>query len=268
MEHRGFKDVVRKNWDDNYSTNPFLDFKIKIKKVKAALASWSRETYGETFKQLIISEDIARIKEKAEYARYLQLQEKSWQQKAGMTGLKVGIGTKDSFIAWCKGEDKNEGKKNTECTWDRDQTNVTLLVHILELISEDDNTELGIVGDEEEVKNVVFKLNGDSSSGLHGLTATTNIQINLFTRMIRGQFLMKYLGCPIIHTRKRKEHYTNLFDKIKGRLENWNGRMLSYRGKIVLLSTVRQSIPIYVLSLIMPPNCVIKGIHRIFAKFY
>ncbi|KAG5585354.1 hypothetical protein H5410_045788 [Solanum commersonii] len=55
--------VVRQNWDDNYSTNPILDFKRKVKKVKIALASWSRETYGEIFKQLILREEIARIKE-------------------------------------------------------------------------------------------------------------------------------------------------------------------------------------------------------------
>lgn len=44
--------------------------------------------------------------------------------------------------------------------------------------------------------------------------------------------------------------------------------MLSYGGKEVLLVSVLQSIPIYVLSSITPPMCVIKEIHRIFAKFY
>ncbi|KAG5599354.1 hypothetical protein H5410_030724 [Solanum commersonii] len=86
--------------------------------------------------------------------------------------------------------------------------------------------------------------------------------------MVRGKSLMKYLGCPIAHTRKRKEHSTDLFDKIKGRLQSWKGRMLSYGGKEVFISSVLQSIPIYVLSTITPPNCVIKEIHRISAKFY
>lgn len=73
---------------------------------------------------------------------------------------------------------------------------------------------------------------------------------------------------PITHARKRKEHYSKLLDKIKGRLQSWKGRMLLYGGTEVLLVSVLQSIPIYVLSAITPPMCVIKEIHRIFAKFY
>ncbi|KAK4737149.1 hypothetical protein R3W88_000846 [Solanum pinnatisectum] len=44
--------------------------------------------------------------------------------------------------------------------------------------------------------------------------------------------------------------------------------MLSYGGKEVLFSSVLQSIPIYVLSVITPPICVIKELHKIFAKFF
>lgn len=63
-EHETFKDVVRLNWDPSISSNPFLDFKRKIKKVKRALSIWSKETFGNIFQQLIIREEIARIKEK------------------------------------------------------------------------------------------------------------------------------------------------------------------------------------------------------------
>ncbi|KAG5600128.1 hypothetical protein H5410_031498 [Solanum commersonii] len=42
--------------------------------------------------------------------------------------------------------------------------------------------------------------------------------------------------------------------------------MLSFGGKEVLLPSVLQSIPIYVLSAITPPKYVIKDSHRIFAK--
>ncbi|KAH0660491.1 hypothetical protein KY289_029239 [Solanum tuberosum] len=48
-----------------YKGSPFTWWNGRaIKKVKTALASWSRETYGDIFKQLIISEEIAAIKEK------------------------------------------------------------------------------------------------------------------------------------------------------------------------------------------------------------
>lgn len=44
--------------------------------------------------------------------------------------------------------------------------------------------------------------------------------------------------------------------------------MLSYGGKEGLLTSFLQSIPIYVLPAIVPPICVIKELHKIFAKFF
>lgn len=43
--------------------------------------------------------------------------------------------------------------------------------------------------------------------------------------------------------------------------------MISYGGK-VLLASVLESIPINVLSVIVLPICVLKELHRIFAKFF
>ncbi|KAG5591481.1 hypothetical protein H5410_041995 [Solanum commersonii] len=44
--------------------------------------------------------------------------------------------------------------------------------------------------------------------------------------------------------------------------------MLSFGGKEVLITSVSQSILIHVLSTIVPPNCVIKELYMIFAKFF
>jgi len=101
IENESFKDVVRQNWSTNPSQNPYLDFKENIKRVKSALRKWSRDAYGDMFKQLIIREDIVRIKEKLfeeipnpenrevlqraqdELKKYLHFEEIFWQQKAG-----------------------------------------------------------------------------------------------------------------------------------------------------------------------------------------
>lgn len=93
-------------------------------------------------------------------------------------------------------------------------------------------------------------------------------QVQQCTGMRRGAFPMKYLGCPITHRRKRKEHYSELVDRVKRKLRTWKGKMLSYRGKEVLISSVLQSVPIYVLSVITLPVCVLKKLHRIFARFF
>ena len=43
--------------------------------------------------------------------------------------------------------------------------------------------------------------------------------------------------------------------------------MLSFGGKAVLIKHVLQSMPIYLLSVMAPPKCIIYDIHKIFAKF-
>lgn len=55
-------------------------------------------------------------------------------------------------------------------------------------------------------------------------------------------------------------------DKVEGKLQEWKGKMLPYSGKEVHIISVLQSIPLYVLSTIIPLKCVLKDLHRIFAK--
>ncbi|XP_070035344.1 uncharacterized protein LOC142175819 [Nicotiana tabacum] len=61
-KHATFMDVVRQNWSSDFIGDPFLMFKHKLKKVKAALSKWSRDTYGDIFKQLAILEVIVKVK--------------------------------------------------------------------------------------------------------------------------------------------------------------------------------------------------------------
>ncbi|XP_059280947.1 uncharacterized protein LOC132034569 [Lycium ferocissimum] len=76
-------------------------FKKKVKKIKVVLSAWSRQVFGDIFKQLTIKEDIVRIKEQlfeesptevnrmvlqraqAELKRYLHYEEECWRQKSG-----------------------------------------------------------------------------------------------------------------------------------------------------------------------------------------
>ncbi|XP_075111230.1 uncharacterized protein LOC142181699 [Nicotiana tabacum] len=107
-KHATFMDVVRQNWEADFIWDPFLMFKQKLKRVKAALSRWSRETFGDIFKLLAILEDIVRVKEmlffeeptienrivlqkaQSELKKYLSIEEQYWKQKAGMTWFAEG----------------------------------------------------------------------------------------------------------------------------------------------------------------------------------
>ncbi|XP_059288381.1 uncharacterized protein LOC132041688 [Lycium ferocissimum] len=44
-----FLEMVENNWHLDFAANPFIEFQTKMKKVKQALAGWSRETFGNSF---------------------------------------------------------------------------------------------------------------------------------------------------------------------------------------------------------------------------
>ncbi|XP_075076572.1 uncharacterized protein LOC107832616 [Nicotiana tabacum] len=92
----------------------FMD--MKLKRVKGTLSKWSRETFGDIFKQLAILEDIVRVKEmlfeeeptienrivlqkaQSELKKYLSIEEKYWKQKAGMTWFAEGDRNTSFFL--------------------------------------------------------------------------------------------------------------------------------------------------------------------------
>lgn len=98
--------MVKQKWVENDSLNSFIAFKENTERVKTTLTKWSKNTYGDIFKQLVIREDIFKIKEKlfkehpsaenrhilqraqAEFKRYLHYEEVFWQQKAGYDWFK------------------------------------------------------------------------------------------------------------------------------------------------------------------------------------
>lgn len=131
-------------------------------------------------------------KARAEYIKYLQLEESFWQQKDGYGWFKSGDRNTKFFHSIVKGSShrlkitripnevgcwlEDEAQIANEAinfyqqqfTQERDATNFPLLDHIPDLIIEDDNLVLESIRDEKEIKQVVIKLNRDNTSGPDG----------------------------------------------------------------------------------------------------
>lgn len=79
---------------------------------------------------------------------------------------------------------------------------------------------------------------------------------------------MTYLGCPIYTVRKRVSHFSNLAIKVLNKAGVWQGKLLSFDGKIVLINYVLQSRTIHLLAALVPPNTIIKQIEMYLSNLF
>ncbi|XP_059295549.1 uncharacterized protein LOC132048883 [Lycium ferocissimum] len=125
-----------------------------------------------------------------------------------------------------------------------------------------------VLKDYEQISGQLIN-NDKSSFYLHSKVGNGISQsVRDITGFSKGQFPLTYLGCPIFHTRKRKDFYSGLIKRVKERLHSWKGKLLSFGGKSVLIKSVLQTMPVHLLSVLVPPKCVLNELHKIFARFF
>lgn len=84
---------------------------------------------------------------------------------------------------------------------------------------------------------------------------------------IRSTFPIKYLRLPLTHRRLRKVDFQPLLDKVAGRLEGWQGCLLSPAGRATLVKSVLTSIPIFYLTGFKIPKEILHAIDKIRRRF-
>lgn len=77
-------------------------------------------------------------------------------------------------------------------------------------------------------------------------------KVERITSIGRQNFPFTFLGCPIFYSRKKMDYYQGLISKLLDKLQSWKGKLLSIGGRVVLISHVLQSMPIYLLSVVNP----------------
>ncbi|XP_075102115.1 uncharacterized protein LOC142177432 [Nicotiana tabacum] len=229
VEHATFKDVVKENWSADFSANPYILFNHKLKKLKKALSLWSKATFGDIFQNIASMEEVVMVHEaefeanptgmnrerlqkvQAELIKYLALEEKYWQQKAGMT--------------WFK-----EGDRNTKFF------HAQVREHVPNLINTDHNVDLIKQPTKEEVQMVVLGLNGDSAGGSDGMigkfyhSCWDLIGDDLYD-MVRALFNGHELPKCVTHTNlvliPKKKEVTTFSDLRPISLSNFSNKVIS-----------------------------------------
>jgi hypothetical protein len=77
-----------------------------------------------------------------------------------------------------------------------------------------------------------------------------------------------YLGLPSMVGRSKKETFAYIKDRIWRRINSWRSRPLSRAGKEVMIKSVLQAIPAYIMNIYILPDALINDIERLLNAFW
>lgn len=78
----------------------------------------------------------------------------------------------------------------------------------------------------------------------------------------------KYLGVPSVVGRSKKSTFSYVKERVWKRISSWSSRSLSRAGKEIMVKSVLQSIPSYVMSTYLLPTSVCEEIERMMNAFW
>lgn len=83
-----------------------------------------------------------------------------------------------------------------------------------------------------------------------------------------GNFPIKYLGVPLVASRLKASHCSELVEKITKRVLNWTSHWLSYAGRLQLINSVLFYMQVYWSSISLLPKEVIYDIESVLRRFF
>jgi hypothetical protein len=83
-----------------------------------------------------------------------------------------------------------------------------------------------------------------------------------------GSMSFTYLGIPMIHGKLRNNDWRVVIERIEKKLCAWWGKLLSARGRLVVLNSVLCNLSIFMMSFFEIPKEVLKGLDQIRSKFF
>lgn len=111
-------------------------------------------------------------------------------------------------------------------------------------------------------------INEDTSSILFFNTpGAIQRRIALILRFQVGTFPLTYLGIPISPSNPPRESWQGILDKFRSKVEHWTHIWLSFTGRVQLIQSVVQALPIYHCMLQVAPMWFLKGLDSLASQF-
>ncbi|XP_070002742.1 uncharacterized protein LOC142165914 [Nicotiana tabacum] len=173
-KHETFKEVVKENWNADFSANPFCIFNYKIKKLKQALSTWSRATYGDIFQKIASLEEVVLVHEIQFEVNPTQMNRQRLRQVNGRRKRLKLSRIQNSLGNWIE-EDNLIAEEALKFYKDQFTESAVpnafdILNHVPSMVESDQHERLMALPSNEEVKRAVMGLNGDSAGGPDGFT--------------------------------------------------------------------------------------------------
>ncbi|GJS59063.1 RNA-directed DNA polymerase, eukaryota, reverse transcriptase zinc-binding domain protein [Tanacetum coccineum] len=92
-------------------------------------------------------------------------------------------------------------------------------------------------------------------------------EFSMISRLIPNMGKLSYLGVPLITKQPGINDCKCLVEKVKAKVNCWKNRMLTYVGRLQLISSVLSSIHVYWASVFMLPKMIINDINRLLKGF-
>ena len=83
----------------------------------------------------------------------------------------------------------------------------------------------------------------------------------------RGDFPFVYLGIKVGAKMTRIGNWDMVVNTLNKRLTGWKAKNLSIGGRVILIKSVLENLPIYYLSLYKVPKAVIESMEKIMRRF-
>jgi hypothetical protein len=113
------------------------------------------------------------------------------------------------------------------------------------------------------------------ASGLHSqhqvaIIPCTSVQVQLATSLFPCQqvdFLVKYLGMPLVPTKLPKVAPQPLLDQVADHLPVWKGHLMRRSGQLILIRTTLFAVPMHTLICLGLPPWLHKALQWIITAF-
>lgn len=80
--------------------------------------------------------------------------------------------------------------------------------------------------------------------------------------------LTQYLGLPNCMSRNKTTVFGYLKDRVRDRVQSWDGGLLNKSGKKILIMTVAQAILTYAMSVFLLPIKTCKEMEKLFCRYW